>query len=655
MTCKTCSADRKPHEHGNSDSDNTLTFIILGVSLVALIVSFFDIGNLPVDAAWIAVVLCGLPILKDAAIGLFTHFDIKADVLVSIALIASVIINEVFAAGEIAFIMTIGMFLEELTLAKAHAGIERLVGLTPKTARLIKNGAESIIPPEEVAADDVLRVLPGETIPVDGVIVNGATSVNQSLLTGEPLPVDKSTGDEIFGGTVNQFGAFDMRATSVGEDSSLARMIRLVQSADASRSKIVSAADRWATVIVVAALLCAVGTWLVTGEIIRAVTILVVFCPCALVLATPTAIMAGIGNATRHGILISQGDALERLAKIKRVAFDKTGTLTHGKPVVAETVAVGNFNTDELLRLTASAELRSEHPLGKALVDYTRNTLKQTPPEPENFVMQAGRGVTARADGHAVMAGTAAMLAAEGLIISQNALAKANEFKNKGFTVIYVAIDGALAGLVAFSDVLRANSPAIVRSIKERGLKTTLITGDIKQAADYMAQKVGVTDVHAECLPSGKIDVIKSYQAQAEPVCMIGDGINDAPALKTAHVGVAMGGIGSDIAIDAADIVLVGDNIGAIPHLLRLARKTMQTIHANIIMALTINFIAVILAMLGIIDPVVGALIHNGGSVLVIMNSVMLLKYGNKDEVTEPIKAKHDPNCACVICINDRG
>ena len=314
--------------------DQKRTIVFLGLSFISLVVSFFRIGNFLFDAAWLAIVLCGIPIIKGALEGLISEFDIKADVLVSIALVASVIIGEVFAAGEVAFIMQLGAFLEERTVAKARAGIEKLVHLSPATARIVRDGEELIVPAQQVAIGDILRVLAGETIAVDGMITDGLTSIDQSVMTGEALPVDKKAGDEVLSGTVNQLGTFDMAATKVGEDSSLQRMIRLVESADAKKAKIVGIADRWATWIVVIALVAAGLTWYFTGEIIRAVTILVVFCPCALVLATPTAIMAGIGNATKYGILIRQGDALERLAQVQRIAFDKTGTLTYGKPSV---------------------------------------------------------------------------------------------------------------------------------------------------------------------------------------------------------------------------------------------------------------------------------------------------------------------------------
>lgn len=290
---------------------------LLVISGAAVICSLLKFQPFPFDMAWIAIVLCGLPIILEAVVGLVTAFDIKADVLVSLALIASICIGEEFAAGEVAFIMQLGALLEKLTVAKARAGIEKLVHLTPQTARVLREGREEIAPAEQVRVGDRIRVLPGESIPVDGVIVSGQTSINQAVMTGESLPVDKTVGDFVSSGTVNQFGAFEMEASKVEEDSSIQRMIRLVQSADAGKAKIVGIADRWATWIVVIALSAAALTWLLTGQTIRAVTILVVFCPCALVLATPTAIMAAIGNATKHGFLMREGDALERLAGVK--------------------------------------------------------------------------------------------------------------------------------------------------------------------------------------------------------------------------------------------------------------------------------------------------------------------------------------------------
>ncbi|WP_326974597.1 heavy metal translocating P-type ATPase [Caproicibacter sp. BJN0012] len=604
------------------------TMLILAVSFASLIVSFFNIGNLPVDAAWIAILLCGIPIVKEAAAGLVTKFDIKADVLVSIALIASVIIGETFAAGEVAFIMTIGAYLEERTVAKARSGIEKLVHLTPATARLVQGDRESIIPAEQVKPGDILRVLAGETIAVDGRITKGKTSIDQSVMTGESLPVDKAEGDEVFSGTVNQFGIFEMTALKVGEDSSLQQMIRLVKSADAGKAKIVGIADRWATWIVVTALSAAILTWLFTGQIIRSVTILVVFCPCALVLATPTAIMAGIGNATKYGILVREGDALERLAKVKRIAFDKTGTLTYGKPTVVRVESFDqDLSSDRILELAASAELRSEHPLGKAILSCYHQKKDRFPDDPEAFELFAGRGVLAIINGDEILAGNEALLAERQVGLPEAFQSSAEEAKKEGSTIIYLCRNQKPAGWIALSDTLRPDAEETVSAIHQIGIKTVLLTGDASPAATHMANMAGISDVRSGCLPEGKLTAIAEFQEKGQPVCMVGDGINDAPALKAAQVGIAMGKMGSDIAIDASDIALVSDGIKEIPHLLLLSQKTMQTININLIASMTLNCIAVILAIIGVLNPVVGALVHNAGSVAVIINSSLLLKW----------------------------
>ena len=602
--------------------------ICLVLGGVSLLVSIFGLApGLPFDPAWVAIILCGVPIILEAVIGLVTAFDIKADVLVSMALIASVIIGEDFAAGEVAFIMQLGSLREDLTVAKARAGIEKLVQLTPQTARLISGGAEEIIPAENVRVGDVLRVLPGETIPVDGVILTGVTSVNQAVMTGESLPVDKGPGDEVSSGTVNQFGSFDMRAAKVGEDSSIQRMIRLVQSADAGKAKIVGLADRWATWIVVTALVAAAGTWAVTGEIIRAVTILVVFCPCALVLATPTAIMAAIGNATKHGFLVREGDALERLATVRRVCFDKTGTLTTGHPRVA---AVRSFDEglseDGLYALAASVEARSEHPLGKAVVSGWREAGGELA-EAEDFAMLPGRGVSALVGGRRVLAGNIELLASEGAAPGAEMLSAAEEYRERGCTVIYIAVSGAAAGFIALSDTLRPGMADTISAVREAGAEPVLLTGDHRNAAETIARELGITEYKYECLPEDKLAWIDASQRAGAPVCMIGDGINDAPALKMACTGIAMGGVGSDIAIEAADIALVNDEISELPHLLRLSRRMMRTIKLNLTFSMALNFAAIVLAMTGLLGPVVGALVHNAGSVLVIINSAFLLRW----------------------------
>ena len=599
--------------------------ILLAISGVSIICSLLNVQPFSFDLAWFAVILCGLPIILEAIIGLVTAFDIKADVLVSLALIASLCIGETFAAGEVAFIMQLVALLEELTVAKARAGIEKLVHLTPQTARVFQMDKEVIVPAEQVRIGDKIRVLPGETIPVDGIILSGQTSINQAVMTGESLPVDKTVGDEISSGTVNQFGTFEMEATRVGEDSSIQRMIRLVQSADAGKAKIVGIADRWATWIVIIALSAAVVTWLITGQIIRAVTILVVFCPCALVLATPTAIMAAIGNATKHGFLVRQGDALERLANTKVIAFDKTGTLTYGTPRVIAVQSVDDIlTTKELYQMVASAEQFSEHPLGKAIVHCFKKE-KTDFAEVDHFQMIPGRGVCADIEGKKVLAGNPELLKADRVEIP--VLEDMKDYIRQGCTIIYVSVNNIFAGFLTLSDTVRKESESMIDELSKLGICPVLLTGDHENAANTIASLLHIKDIKANCMPENKLEYIEKYQKNGMPVCMIGDGVNDAPALKKADVGIAMGGVGSDIAVDAADIALVDDEVKELPHLVALSKHMMVTIKLNMAFSMALNFVAITLAILGILNPVVGALVHNAGSVFVIINSAFLLKW----------------------------
>lgn len=607
-----------------------ITFLIL--SALALLLSISDIVSMPFDMAWLAILLCGVPIILEAVIGLATEFDIKADVLVSIALVAAVMIGEHFAAGEVAFIMQLGALLEQMTVAKARAGIEKLVNLTPQTARRLLQEGEEIISAKQVMVEDLIRVLPGETIPVDGIIMAGHTSVNQAVMTGESLPVDKSVEDEVFSGTVNLFGSFDMKATKVGNDSSIQRMIRLVQSADASKAKIVGIADRWATWIVVIALSSSVLTWFFTKEIIRAVTILVVFCPCALVLATPTAIMAAIGNATKHGFLVREGDALERLASVSKIAFDKTGTLTHGKPkVIAVSSISQDFTKDEIYEYAVCVEARSEHPLGKAIVESYQKDNSKGQKEVTEFKMLPGRGVTGIVDNNVVLAGNKQLLLEHNIAwnedVKEQVKEQVKEYLEKGCTIIYICLNHELVGYLALSDTIRDEAVKMIDEVKINGMVPVLLTGDHERCANHIASFLRITEIHASCLPEDKLNYIESYQKAGKKVCMIGDGINDAPSLKKAYIGIAMGGIGSDIAIDAADIALVNDDLKELPHLILLSKKMMLKIKYNLAFSMILNFVAIILAISGILNPIMGALIHNAGSIFVIINSSLLLNW----------------------------
>ena len=610
--------------------------VCLLVSAIALAASLALRSSMAIEPAWVAVVLCGLPIIAEAVLGLVISFDVKADFLVSLALVASVYTGEIFAAGEVALIMQLGEMLEEFTVSRSRAGLEKLVRLSPQKARRVTGGTEEIIEATEVQVGDTLRVIAGESIPVDGVITQGSTSVDQSVMTGESLPVDKQVGDEVLSGTVNLFGVFTMRALKVGEDSSIQRMIRLVQSADAGKARIVRFADRFATWVVVAALAVAAITWLVTGQVIRAVSILVVFCPCALVLATPTAIVAAIGNGSKHGILVKEGDALERLSGVSKVAFDKTGTLTHGKPQVQAVKAFStDFTEDQVFAMCVSVERYSEHPLGRAIVESYKHSKGDSLGEGSleegslddcsDFALLSGMGVSGVVAGKRVLAGNGALLEKHGVAVPS--LPQVEQLVSEGCTAVYVCSSGRLVGVLLLSDTPRQESAATVAKIRQLGLGVVLLTGDSERCAASVALKLGVAEVRAGCLPDDKLSYIEKQQEAGSLVCMVGDGVNDAPALKASHVGVAMGGVGSDIAVESCDIALVKDDIKEIPHLLSLSRHMMRKIKLNLAFSMTLNFVAVILAAAGVLNPVAGALVHNAGSFLVIANSALLLTW----------------------------
>ncbi|MEA4861955.1 MAG: heavy metal translocating P-type ATPase [Victivallaceae bacterium] len=602
---------------------------LLAVSAAGLAASFFFGTVLPVDPAWLVVAVCGLPIALESLEGLFTRFDVTADLLVFLALIGAIVAGETFAAGEVAFIMVLGEQLEHHVVNRARAGIGKLLKMMPDSARVIRNGIETMVPASEVAVGDRLRVLAGESVPVDGVVLSGASAVDESALTGEPVPADKTAGDRVLGGSVNRFGVLEVEAVADAKSSSLERMVRLVESVDADKAKIVSATGRWASWMVVAALIAALAAWGFTGDFVRAVSVMVVFCPCALVLATPAAIMAGIGNAARHGILIRRGDALERLAGVNVVAFDKTGTLTGGRPEVFAFEMVDRHMSDsELRRKLAALESCSEHPLGKAVADYCSAGIERHAlPAVDGFRLLPGRGAAGNVEGSLVVAGNARLMAEHRIPVPGAAENRAIELMRKGATVIYIAVDGVLCGMAALADALRPASSRAVSGISGAGCESLLVSGDQPGAVAAAAEQAGIISYHAGCLPENKLEIIAGLQRAGKRVCMVGDGINDAPALAAADAGVAMGGAGSDLAIETADAVLVRDDLSAMPHLLRLSARTLRVIRWNIGLSLGLNFAAVAAAVAGLLPPFWGALVHNAGAMAVVLNAVALYSW----------------------------
>lgn len=582
---------------------------------------------LPIDPAWITILISGVPLLYLAVWRIIHNPGIRkisSALLITIAMLAAIAIGDWFAAGEVAWIMAIGAILEDRTTNRAKQGLTKLIRLTPTQGRRIREGTEELVSPEEIQTGDLLRILPGEIIPVDGVLVQGETSVDQSIMTGESLPVDKHVGDSVFCGTVNRFGSMDIRATKVGQDSSLQTLIRMVREAEKKQAPMQRIADRCASWLVPVALLIAIITGLVQRDLIPAVTVLVVFCPCALVLATPTAIMAAIGQATKHGVIIKSGEALETMGRVDTIALDKTGTLTYGRLEVSDTLPLQNgLDEGELLSLAASAESRSEHPLGAAIVSRAKE-LAVPILESADFQMTAGRGIQAQVAGRRLLCGNAAFLAEHGVHTDQAVQAALEQLHAQGKASVLVAEGTRCLGILALSDVLRPEAEAIIRKLTAMHTKIILLTGDSHTTARYFADLVGISEVQAQLLPEEKVASITQLQAAGRTVCMIGDGVNDAPALKAASVGVAMGSMGSDIAVEAADVALMQDDLSQIPYLKRLSNATVHTIRFSICLSMLINLAAVTLSVLGLLNPTTGALVHNAGSCLVVLIAALL-------------------------------
>ena len=596
----------------------SLYFVLTGTSIPSYL-----------DPAWVTVFICGIPLVYLALTRLINEHWISSALLIVMAMVASIYIGEIFAAGEVTFIMALGALLEDYTVERSKRGLTDLINLKPEKGRQLINENGQTIEKEVQATDiqigDILRVLPGEKIPVDGVIIDGDTSVDQSVMTGESLPLDKTIDDEVFSGTLNLHGSIDIKATKVGTDSSLEKLIRLVQEADEKQAPTQRIADKWATWLVPVALAIAIVTYLITGNLERGVTILVVFCPCALILATPTAIMAAIGQATKQGVLIKSGEALEIMGNVDTITFDKTGTLTFGNLEVSDIVPlVDDISEEDLTKYVTISEVKSEHPIGKAIVNHSKENGKEYD-EPDTFEMIPGKGVKVQYKDDVILSGTTRFMEDNNIDIIDSCHKELDLLRNEGKASIVVALNNRIIGVIGLSDVLRENAEAVVSTLKN-DLETNveLLTGDNYKAANYFASKVGITDVHSELLPENKVEIVEQLKASNKKVCMVGDGVNDAPALKTADVSVAMGGMGSDIAIDAADMALLGDDIEKLPYLKKLSNATLFTIHLSITISMIINAIAIICSVLGLLNPITGALVHNVGSCAVVMLAASL-------------------------------
>ena len=581
----------------------------------------------PFEPSWITVIICGFPLVYLSIRRIVYNkgiSKISSALLISMAMFAAIAIGDIFAAGEVAFIMALGALLEEATTERAKKGLKKLISLAPVKGRKIQDNKEMMVPVESIQSGDYLRILPGETIPVDGRIINGETTVDQSIMTGESIPVDKIIDDDVFGGTINCFGAIDIIATKVGEDSSIQKMIQLIKNAEQKQAPIQRIADIVASRLVPIALMIACIGYLITGNIIVGVTVLVVFCPCALVLATPTAVMAAIGQATKHGVIIKSGEILETMGKVDTMAFDKTGTLTRGQLAVQSILAVDtDYSETDILQLAASAEAKSEHPIGKAIVSHAIEQDLEIL-DTTSFTMFVGKGIIAVIKGRELYCGNERFLEEHNIIVSESIQQAINVYRSEGKVSVIIADREHIIGIITLSDTMRNDVINMISAISSLDMTTVLLTGDSEEAATYIGKKSGVSEIHAELLPGEKVSIIESLQGKHHKVCMVGDGINDAPAMKIADVSIAMGTIGSDIAIETADIALMSDDLSKIPYIKRLSDATIKTIKFSIALSMVINCIAIILSLLEVLTPTTGALVHNVGSCLVVLIAARL-------------------------------
>jgi Zn2+/Cd2+-exporting ATPase len=557
--------------------------------------------------------------------------DFTADIPVSFATAAALIIGQYSAAAVVAVLLLLGGMLEEFVSARAGNALDSLAKLLPDRVTVRRNGEDLVVPLEEVRRSDLVLIRSGDRIPVDGVVALGTASINQAAITGESLTVEKQPGDLVFAGTLNELGALEVRTTNVGEETTLGQIRRMVAEAQEQKAPIERILNRYAKFYTPCALILGALVWWWSGDILRAITILIVFCPCVMVLATPTALVASIGNAALRGSLVKKGATIEAMAKVTAVAFDKTGTLTFGQPKLTAIQSLGQMSETELLRLAAIAEKLSEHPLGRAVVQ-TALAREVAVPDPEEFTVLPGLGVRARIDEVEIVMGRPRLLSEQGITVELEVEARANNLAAVGRTVILVARCGQVVGMLVLEDTLRPEASRVITRLKKLGIRTVLVTGDNSVTAKRIAGELGISEVHAEVLPAQKVEIVKQLQAQGWSVAFVGDGVNDGPALATANVGVAMGLGGTDVAIETAEIALLSDDLTKLPHLLSLSRQAMRAIKQNLIFSLGVLAIAVGLAIPGILLPVTGALLHELSSIPVIANSARLLGIKEKAE-----------------------
>ena len=553
------------------------------------------------------------------------HRKITVNVFVAVALVATIAVGEFRPAAVIVFIMAVAGALETYTLDKTRRSIRNLLDLTPKTATIRRDEAEATIPVNEVQVGDTVVVRPGGRIPVDGIVVAGQSCVNQAPITGESMPVEKFKGSEVFGGTLNEAGRLEIKTAKVGQDTTLARIVHLVEQAQGTKAPIQNLADRFTTWFLPTVLILAAIAFFASGDVKVAVSVLLVACPCAFAIATPTAVTAGISNMARRAVLIKGGIFLELAKKMDVLLVDKTGTFTFGKPKVVDVAAFDGLPEEEVLRLAAIAEKYSEHPLAKSVIACAKERGIEVP-DPTEFNIEVGMGVTARSDGKEILVGKNKFLQDKGVCVAEYIEYAISEQTEQGRTAILVANDMKPVGLIAIADEIRPETRRAIASLKAMGIKNIImLTGDNHKVAKAVAKEIGVDDFKAELLPEQKLQFVENLQKQGNVVGMIGDGINDAPALALADVGIAMGAAGTDVAVETADVTLMNDDLSRVVNFMDMSRKVMLRIKLNIFFSIMYNIIGFILAGFGMLTPVLAVIFQEAGCITVVFSSTLLL------------------------------
>jgi Cu+-exporting ATPase len=596
-----------------------LFLIVLGLAGLNANIATFDLFSVA------AIIIGGYPLFRHAAQDLLQK-NITAEVFMALGVATATAIGEFRSAAIIAFFMLISEYIDSFTMEKSRRAIKELIDLTPKTARVRRGEEEIEMPAEEVQKGELVVVRPGEKIPVEGVIVSGRGSVNEAPITGESFPVEKKEGDAVYAATINQMGLLFIKVLHTGEDTTYARIIRLVEEAEASKAPVQKIADRFASYFTPAIILIAAATYAITGEIRNAIAVIVVACPCSVAVATPLAVVASMGTAARKGIIIKGGRYLEALAKVDTMVVDKTGTLTLGDPVVTDIKGFGATSKDEVLVLAASVEKYSEHPFANAIMQEASSKAMKIP-EPDKCEMFPGMGVVATVNRKVMVLGNRNLMAQQGTVLSAEIETYCRSREEEGKTVLLLAGEGKIAGAICVNDIIREGTMEAIQRIRSLGFdEPIMMTGDTLRTARKVASRLGITKVMAGLLPQDKVERIRHLVTEGKRVVMVGDGINDAPALALAHVGIAMGAAGSDAAIEASDIALMRDEWKQVPQAIEIGRNTFGVIRQNLAIGIIFNLAGIGLASTGILSPTTAAVAHVMPDVLVFLNSSRLLR-----------------------------